>query len=162
MEAGAGDAEDTFGHGGESCWGDRLAARVAAPVGALVELGERTVYACERALRGAADPDIGEAFDRLGRPVADALAESLGGAELGDGGQRGEAPGQGFAAVTQHGADGVLVGCVFGGHRAGVPGVGAGRRWGPGRRPRTRCATGRSAADPQAPPDDSGGAFVVR
>jgi hypothetical protein len=128
METGAGDAEDTVGHGAESCWGDRLVARVAAPVGALVELVQRTVYACERVLRGAANPDIGEPFNRLGRPVADALAEPLGGAELRRGGQRGQAPGQSFAAVTQHGTDGVLVVCISRGMGPGVPGAGAGRR----------------------------------
>src|SRR4051794_34937561 len=75
--AGAVHAQHDVGHRRQALRGDRLPARVAEPVRALVELGQRPLGALELGLERRADADLREAADGLDRPVADALAETL-------------------------------------------------------------------------------------
>ena len=59
-----------------------LAAAVAGPVGAFVELGDRPLGAGQARFERAADADVGQPADRLRGAVPDPLAEALRGAEL--------------------------------------------------------------------------------
>ena len=79
----AGHAQHAVGHRPQPGRRDRLAAAVADAVAPLVELGQRSLGARQPGLERAADADVGQAADRLGRAVADALAEPLRLAELG-------------------------------------------------------------------------------
>jgi hypothetical protein len=71
------DAQHHVGHRLQPFRRDRLSARVAQPVGAFVELGQRTLRALEAGLQRCADPDLGQPADRLDRAIPDPLAEAL-------------------------------------------------------------------------------------
>jgi hypothetical protein len=70
-------AHDAVGHRLESGARYGLPADIAVTVGALVELAQRSFEPGQRALQRLTHPDLGKPADRLGRPVADPLAEAL-------------------------------------------------------------------------------------
>ena len=84
-------AEGALGADPEAAGGDLGAAVVADAVGALVELLEGALEPRLDRIEAVGDPDVVEAADRLGRPVADPLAEADPGAALGRPLERGEA-----------------------------------------------------------------------
>jgi len=74
-EAGALDAEHALRDGAQALRGDRPATVVTDAVAARLELGQCTRHARLGDLEAPPDADVGEAADRLGGAVADALAE---------------------------------------------------------------------------------------
>src|SRR6478735_1587256 len=71
------DAEHDVGQRLQPLRRDRLPTRVAQPIRAVVELGQRTLRALQADLQRCADPDLGQAADRLDRAIPDPLAEAL-------------------------------------------------------------------------------------
>src|SRR3954452_7098226 len=63
LSARAFDAQHDVGHRRQALGRDRLPTRVAAPVGALVELDQGTLGALELGLERGADADLGQAAD---------------------------------------------------------------------------------------------------
>ena len=82
------DAQHDVGHRLQPLRPDGLAARVAQPIRAVVELGQRTLRALQTDLQRRADPDLGESADRLDRAVPNPLTEALRRATLGALGER--------------------------------------------------------------------------
>src|SRR6266540_70482 len=78
----AANAEGALRSGLEPRGSDRLAAAVAAPVAALLELRERSLQLLLGHEQAVADADLVAPADRLVRAVADALAEADAGARL--------------------------------------------------------------------------------
>lgn len=74
-DTGAVDAEGALGRCVEAAGGDLLAAVVALPVAAFVELYQRALDPLLDRLQLLSHPYLGEAVDRLRRSLADPLAE---------------------------------------------------------------------------------------
>src|SRR4051795_6935678 len=77
------DAEHALRSGLEPARRDRLAAAVAAPVAAVLDLRERALELLLGDEQAVADADVVAPGDRLVRAVADPLAEADAGARLG-------------------------------------------------------------------------------
>ncbi len=106
LGVGAREAQHPVGHRLQAGGRYRSAARVAASVGALVELGQCPLRPGQAFLQRASDADLRQAADRLDRPVADALAEPLRAAELRALGERGKAIARAIAPLLERSADG--------------------------------------------------------
>jgi hypothetical protein len=102
-------AEHGVRHRSEATGRDLAAARVARPVGPLVQLGQGSLGAFETALERLANTNIGQATHRFRRAVADSLPEADGAPTLGMFRQDPQALSVTVPSCLQFGVDGVKV-----------------------------------------------------